>query len=94
MSIQEECSFWSKSSGTGINCADSATANVSSKSNDDFMVLSELIASAVEGKDFDEDNQVQNQLKLVKTTKTQIACNLTLDLFGVGIRIVIMKLHP
>ena len=61
MSIQEECKSWSKSSGTsGINCVDSATANVI----DDLMVLSEQIASAVEEKDFDEDNQVQNQLEL------------------------------
>ena len=60
MSIQEECRLWSKSSGTGIDCVDSATANVI----DDLTVLSELIASAVEEKDFDEENQVQNELKL------------------------------
>ena len=71
MSIQEEKCNWSKSSGTsGIDCVDSATANVI----DDLMVLSELITSAVEEKDFDEENQqVQNQLKLVKITKTEIA---------------------
>ena len=57
MSIQEEC-LWSQSLGPGINCTNYAATNAIVNSSD-VLVLSELIATALEGKDFDEDIQVR-----------------------------------
>ena len=57
MSIQEEC-LWSQALGPGINCTNYAATNAIVNSSD-VLVFSELIATALEGKDFDEDIQVR-----------------------------------
>ena len=57
--VQVEC-LWSQSLGQGSNCTNALDANATSVNASGDMVLAELIASVLEGKDFGEDIQVCN----------------------------------
>ena len=55
-SVQVEC-LWSDSLEQGSNCTDSVDPNVTSVYSNGDLVLAELIASVLQGKDFGEEIQ-------------------------------------
>ena len=74
-SVQVEC-LWSQSLGQGSNCTNSLDPNATSVNSNGDLVLFEIIASVLEGKDLGEDLEVRNTILPLKATncKKKVIC--------------------